>query len=113
MSLTFYIVHHKFKAGKAEKWLQTAYAAMSPCGGWDDAVKANKEKGFYNHFINAVTKTGPLYCFWEVKEGISAKEFQEFIDGPSGPGFGQDALMKYLRNIFDLRLKLLIIHLVL
>ena len=53
MSSTFYIVHHEFKAGKAEKWWETAYAAMSPGGGWDDAVKANKEKGFYNHSANA------------------------------------------------------------
>ena len=51
---------------------------MSPGGGYDDAVVANKGKGFYNHYSNAVTKTGPKYSFWEVKEGISAKEFQEF-----------------------------------
>ena len=30
MASTFYIVHHEFKAGKAEKWWETAYAAMSP-----------------------------------------------------------------------------------
>ena len=48
MSSTFYIVHHELKVGKAEKWWEAAYAAMSPGGGWDDAVAANKEKGFYN-----------------------------------------------------------------
>ena len=47
MASTFYIVHHEFKVGKAEKWWETAYAAMSPGGGWDDAVAANKEKGFF------------------------------------------------------------------
>jgi len=99
MASTFYIVHHEFKAGKAEKCWETAYAAMSPGGGWDDAVAANKEKGFFNHSANALTKTGPLYCFWEVKEGISAEDFQEFIDGPSGPGFGQDALMNICKPI--------------
>jgi len=72
---------------------------MSPGGGWDDAVAANKEKGFFNHSANAVTKTGPVYCFWEVKEGISAEDFQELIDGPSGPGFGQDALMNICKPI--------------
>ena len=61
---------------------------MSSCGGWDDAVAADKEKWFFNHSANALTKTVPVYCFWEVKEGISAEEFQEFIDGTSGPGFG-------------------------
>ena len=60
MASTFYIVHHEFKAGKADKWWETAYAAMSPGGGWDDAVAANKEKGFFNHSANAVTKTGPV-----------------------------------------------------
>ena len=70
MSSTFYIVHHEFKAGKAEKWWETAYAAMAPGGGWDDAVAANKKE-----------------------------KFQEFIDGPSGPGFGQDALMNICKPI--------------
>ena len=54
MASTFYIVHHEFKAGKAEKWWETAYAAMSPGGGWDDAVVANKEKEFFNNSANAV-----------------------------------------------------------
>ena len=88
LTSTFYIVHHDFKAGKAEKWWETAYAAMLPGGGWDNAVAANKEKGFFNHSANAVTKTGPGYFFWEVKEGISAEDFQEFVDGPSGSRFG-------------------------
>ena len=57
---------------------------MSPIVGQDDAVAANKEKGFFNHYANAVIKTFPVYCFGEVKEGISAEDFQEFIDGPSG-----------------------------
>jgi len=38
-----------------KKWWETAYAAMSPGGGWDDSVAANKEKGFFNHSANAVT----------------------------------------------------------
>ncbi len=99
MSSTFYIVQHEFKEEKAEKWCETAYVAMAPGGGWDDAVAANKEKGFYNHSANAVTKNSPLYYFWEVKEGISFEEFQEFIDGPSGPGLGQDALMDICKPI--------------
>jgi len=32
--------------------------------GWDDAVEANKGKGFYNLLANAVIKTTPVYCFW-------------------------------------------------
>ena len=76
MSSTFYIVHHEFKVGRAEKWWETAYAAMSPGGGWDDAVAVNKEKGFYNHSANAVTKTGTVYCCWEVKRLLLLKSFR-------------------------------------
>tara|TARA_Y100000589_G_C26757204_1_gene468268 strand:- start:244 stop:384 length:141 start_codon:yes stop_codon:yes gene_type:complete len=46
---------------------------MVPGRGWDDAVANNKEKGFNNRSANALTKTGPVYCFSEVKEGISAE----------------------------------------
>ena len=73
---------------------------MSPGGGQDDAVAANKEKAFYNHSANAATKTGPMYFFWEVKQVISAEELQEFVDGPSGQGFGQDALMNICKPIY-------------
>ena len=34
-----------------------------------------------------------------MKEGISAEEFQKFIDGPSVPGFGFDALMNIYKSI--------------
>ena len=39
-------------------------------------------KGFYNHSFMPVTQEGPMYCVWEVKDGISESDFQEFIDGP-------------------------------
>ena len=93
MASNFYIVHHEFRAGTSSKWWNTAYAAMEPGGGWDEAVAANKEKGFYNHSANAVTSDGPIYCIWETKENIKLEEFQEFIDGSTGPGFGLNALM--------------------
>jgi len=35
----------------------------------------------------------------QLKEGISAEEFQKFIDGPSGPDFGQNALMNIYKPI--------------
>ena len=59
---------------------------MAPGGGWEEAVEANKEKGFYNHSAVAITKNGPLYCLWELKGGISVAEFQLFIDGPGARG---------------------------
>ena len=99
MASNFYIVHHEFRAGTSSKWWENAYAAMAPGGGWDEAVAANKEKGFYNHSANAVTANGPIYCIWETKEWISIEEFQEFIDGPTGPGFGLNALMNICKPI--------------
>ena len=54
MKSTFYIVHHVSRVGKAEKWWDTAYVAMSLGGGWNDAVAANKKKGFYNHSANVI-----------------------------------------------------------
>ena len=56
MSPTFYIVLHEFKVGKAQRWWETAYAAMAPGGGWDDAERQIKKKGFFNHSANAVAK---------------------------------------------------------
>ena len=56
MASNFYIVHHEFRAGTFSKWWETAYTAMAPAGGWDEAVAANKEKGVFNYSANAVTK---------------------------------------------------------
>ncbi len=47
---------------------------MVPGGGLNEEVAKIKEKDFYNHSANAVTKTGPLYLFWKVKLGFSSKE---------------------------------------
>ena len=58
--------------------------------GLERSCEANKEKGFS---ITQQTSDGPIYCIWKTKEGITAEEFQEFIDGPEGPRFGLNALM--------------------
>ena len=48
-------------------------------GGWDDVVAAKKEKGFFNHSPNAVTKTGPLYCFGKQKREFLLKNFKNLL----------------------------------
>ena len=73
MASNFYIVHHEFRAGTSSKWWKTAYAAMAPGGGWDEAVAANKEKGFYNHSANAVTTNGLSTVFGKQKKGFQLK----------------------------------------
>jgi hypothetical protein len=61
------------------------------------------EKGFFNHSFMPMGPDGPMYCVWEVKEGIPASEFQDFIDGPDGVNFGLVALNN---NVMQLNLEL-------
>ena len=99
MASKFFHVHHEFRAGKAQQWWETAQAAMAPGGGWDEAVAKNLEAGFYNHSFCPIGLEGPAFCIWEVREGITAEEFQEFIDGPNGVNFGLGAWMNICREI--------------
>ena len=99
MASKFFHVHHEFRAGKAQQWWETAQAAMAPGGGWDEAVAKNLKAGFYNHSFCPVGPEGPAFCIWEVREGITAEEFQEFIDGPNGVNFGLGAWMNICREI--------------
>ena len=87
MASTLFHVHHEFRAGKAQHWWKTAQAAMAAGGGWDEAVANNLKAGFYNHACCPIGAEGPAYCIWEVREGISADAFREFIDGPNGVNF--------------------------
>ena len=82
MASQFYIVHHHFKPGMAENWLG---------------------KGFYNHSFMPVTQEGPMYCVWEVKDGISESDFQEYIYGPEGVNMGMNSINNNLLKI-DLEL---------
>ena len=99
MASRFFHVQHEFRAGTAQQWFETVQKALAPGGGWDDAVTRNLEAGFYNHSFNPVGLEGPAFCIWEVREGISAEQFQDFIDGPMGVNFGLDAWMNICREI--------------
>ena len=48
---------------------------------------------------NSFANTENLCIFWEVKEGISAKEFQDFIYWLYCLGFRPGALMNILKSI--------------
>ena len=65
--------------------------------------KSVMEKGFFNHSFMPMGPDGPMYFVWEVKDGISASEFQDFIDGPDGVNFGLVALNN---NVMQLNLEL-------
>ena len=53
--------------------------------------------------VFTVTQEGPMYCVWEVKDGISESDFQEFIDGPEGVNMGMKSINNNLLKI-DLEL---------
>ena len=99
MASTFYHVQHEFRAGKAQTWWETAQKALAPGGSWGDTIAKNLEEGFFNHCFNPVGIEGPAFCIWEVKEGITAEQFQDFIDGPNGPDFGLGAMLNICREI--------------
>ena len=99
MASKFFHFQHEFRIGKSETWWETAQLAMAPGGGWDEAVAKNLEAGFFNHSFCPIGPEGPAFCIWEVREGISAEEFQEFIDGPMGVNFGLGAWMNICREI--------------
>ena len=61
------------------------------------------EEWVFQPLFIAMGTDGPMYCVWEVKEGISASEFQDFIDGPDGVNFGLVALNN---NVMQLNLEL-------
>ena len=67
--------------------------------GMRHTVAKNLEAGFYNHSFCPIGPEGPAFCIWEVREGITAEEFQEFIDGPNGVNFGLGAWMNICREI--------------
>ena len=72
---------------------------MAPVGGWDESVANNLVVGFCHHSFCPIGPEGPAFCSWEVREGITEEESQEFIDGPNGVSFGLGAWIKICREI--------------
>ena len=84
MASNFFLVHHTFKPGMAEKWL-------SNMNNYDEAkqkthLENQNKAGVYCHTFMPTAKEGPMYCIWEAKEGVSDSDFQNFIDGPDAIG---------------------------
>jgi len=88
MASNFYLVHHTFKPGMAEKWWNNMKR-------YDEAkqkqhLENQSKAGVYCHTFMPIDKEGPMFCLWEAKEGVSDLEFQEFIDGPDAIGVHMD-----------------------
>nr|WP_244279817.1 hypothetical protein [Synechococcus sp. UW179A] len=88
-----------FGLGKPSNGVGQLKKAMAPGGGWDDAVANKLKAGFYNHCFCPVGPEGPAFCIWEVREGITAQQFQDFIDCPNGVNFGLGAWMNICKEI--------------
>ena len=99
MASKFFHVHHEFRADQSQLWWEIAQAAIALGGGWGEAVANILDAGFYNHSFCHFGPEGPAYCIWEVREGITAVEFQEFIDGPNGVNFGLQAWTNICKKI--------------
>ena len=103
MASQFFVVHHHFKPDMAGSWWEKIGAILGDEAAAEENVKSTMEKGFFNHSFMPMASKGPIYCIWEAKEGISASEFQDFIDGPDGVNFGLTALNN---NVMQINLEL-------
>jgi len=75
------------------------HTAIAPGGGWGEAFANSVDVGFYNHLLCPIGPEGHAYCTCEVREGITAVEFQEFIDRPNGVNFGLRSWMNICKEI--------------
>ena len=103
MASSFYIFYHHFKPEMASQWWSKTGTLMNDEAAFAKNIGITMMKGFFNHSFMPMALEGPIYCVWEVKEGISCSEFQDFIDGPDGVNWGLVALNN---NIMKLDLTL-------
>ena len=84
MASNFFLVHHTFKPGMAEKW-------WSNMNNYDEAkqkthLENQNKAGVYCHTFMPTAKEGPMFCIWEAKEGVSDSDLQNFVDGTDAIG---------------------------
>ena len=78
MASEFYLVHHIIKPDMAKTWWGHSDADLNE----EEREKRTKrwfDAGFVNHCFMPMSKDGPMYCVWEVKDGVSATNFQDFF----------------------------------
>lgn len=80
-------VYHEFQEGAGPSFWESM-AGMTPEQMGAMASK-NASLGFWNHSFQPLAPEGPVICVWESQREMSSDEFQQFIDGPDGPGGGQ------------------------
>ena len=103
MASEFYVVHHHFKPNMSGPWWDKVGNLLGDNIAFEENVKLQMDSGFFNHSFMPTSQTGPIYCVWEVKDGKTEADLQEFIDGPDGVNFGLSAMNN---NIMKLDLEL-------
>ena len=83
----FVSVVHTFNAGKADAWWAGVSEVMGDPAKMAELSAVQKKLGYVNHYFLPSSSDGTMAnCLWECRDETAAKEFQEFIDGPHGPG---------------------------
>ena len=79
---------HSFKPGKVEAWWAAMGAAMQDPAKMEKFAADAKAAGYFNHSFLPVEMGSDkkINCLWECRDAECAAKFQEFINGPMGPG---------------------------
>ena len=109
--MTFFIIEHTFKEGKAEEWWGNMAKFMGDPAAMAGMTTAQHEAGFHNHsFLPGTSPSGTVHCVWEGTASKSAADMQAFIDaqfgehmtntvyGPVDAGTAQLAYSPYFGN---------------
>ncbi len=82
-SSSYYLVQHSFAtSGEVDTYWDQEHLVINQA-----AAKSWLQDGFKSHLSVASGRDGPVFCIWEVREGISAEQFKLFIDGVFGKWF--------------------------
>ena len=85
----FYAVVHEWKAADSAAKFWQMMSSMGPAE-YAALGKKNNAAGYHNHVFMPTKDDGLVLCLWECEDAQTSPEsFQQFIDGPDGPGAGQ------------------------
>lgn len=90
---SYYLVEHSFKWGKAKDWWAKFTSKDSPISDAAAWIEKQVKAGVYNSVFMPM-KSGPMFCIWETKAGVSGGDLQKFIDEQLGFGMLNNKLMQ-------------------
>ena len=73
----FFVIQHKFKAGKAEEWWGNFGKMASDPSAMAAMTKSAHDRGFHNHgFLPQAEADGIVHCVWEARAGKTVGDMQ-------------------------------------